>query len=107
MRIEFDRQGGFGAFPGRRVGGAFDTDALAPPDGRRHADLVSGARFFALPARVGDPHGTAADARTYRIAVHDGDRSHRVQVSEPVVDQALADLIDELQRLGRDRPRDR
>jgi hypothetical protein len=107
MRIEFERQGGFGAFPGRRMASAIDTDTLGPDDARRLDDLVRGARFFALPPRVGDPHGLAADARTYRIDVRDGDRAHCVQVSDPVPDPALADLIDELQRLGRHRSPDR
>ncbi|UGS36416.1 protealysin inhibitor emfourin [Capillimicrobium parvum] len=107
MRIEFERQGGFGYFPGRRAAGVVETGALPPADAAALTELVERARFFALPARVGDPHGLAADARTYTIEVRQGDRRHRVQVSEPVPDPALEDLIAELQRRTRARSPDR
>jgi hypothetical protein len=103
MRIEFERQGGFGHFPGRRVAGEVDTNALAPDETRDLEALVHAASFFTLPAHVGDPHRLAADARTYAMTVSDRDRRHRVHVTEPVEDPALAELIAAVERRLRGR----
>ena len=68
MRIELERQGGFGAFPGRRVAGEVDTSALAAPEARELEGLVHTASFFSLPARLGEP------ARAMVLARHSGGR---------------------------------
>lgn len=100
MRIDFERQGGFGYFPGRRVAGSIETDTLAPADARALEDLVRAAGVLSHPP---PPRPALPDARTYVIEVRDGDRHRRVEVSEPVEDQALADLVAELQRRVRGR----
>jgi len=103
MRIKFEMEGGLAYFPGLNAPFSIDTASLDPQQASKIESLINNARFFDQPSHVGTPAPGAADYRTYTITVEDGQRTHRVQVSDPVGSTALQDLIDYFHNLVRSR----
>ncbi|GAL84369.1 hypothetical protein MYP_1597 [Sporocytophaga myxococcoides] len=62
-------------------------------------ELVQKCRFFSISYNEVPQRG--ADRKTYTISVTDGDNKNTIRVSDPVEDEALADLISFLSKLSR------
>ncbi|HEY5366649.1 MAG TPA: protealysin inhibitor emfourin [Casimicrobiaceae bacterium] len=94
MKIEFSVEGGLAHFPRLRKPVTIDAATLPPAHGARLRKLVDNARFFdATPAAA---PAAARDAQCYTIAVEDGARRRTLQVSEPIADAPMRDLVNEL-----------
>ena len=96
MKIQFKMDGGIAAFPGLSKPVLVDSDALSADDAAQLQQLVNAARFFDLPAKVGQPLRGAADYRTYTITIEDGKQRRTVSIVDPIEDANLAALIDYL-----------
>ena len=94
MRIDFRVDGGIAAFPGLAQPVTIDCDALPPAQTAHLRELLHRAGFFSLPSRMPAPR--VPDARAYTIAVDDGRQCRTVTVAEPIVDDAMRDLVAEL-----------
>jgi len=75
-----------------------DTHDLPPEESDRLTKLITAASFFELPPIVGPPRPGAADYRKQTLTVTEAQRSHAVEVFEPIADRALANLIDYMKR---------
>ncbi len=94
MKIEFSVDGGLAHFPRLREPVMIDASTLPPAHGARLRKLVDGARFFDAAAVA--PPEDARDAQCYTIAIDDGARKRTLQVSEPIADAHMRDLVGEL-----------
>jgi emfourin len=94
MRIQIQRDGGFGYFPGLGMPVTVDTSTLPPDEAELLERLVRQADIAQHGASVAAPPAGAADIRSYTITVDDGVVSESVTVTEPVGDAALQSLID-------------
>ena len=95
MRIAFGIEGGIASFPGLRRPVTIDCDALPPQQAARLRTLVERARAAASPASA--PPG-AADTRTYTVEIDDGRECRTLRIPEPIADQDLRALVDELRQ---------
>lgn len=86
MRVRFKAEGGFAFFPGLNRPVEVDTNELPEGEAAKLERRIGEARFFDLPAEVGEPQSGAADLRRYEVTVEDSARSHTVRVAEPVED---------------------
>lgn len=93
MRVQLRTEGGVAHFPGLSRPVLIDSTALSSDDAEELQRLVTAARFFEQPARAGTPPRGAADYRRYTITIDDGARQHTVQLTDPVSDQALRELL--------------
>lgn len=100
MRIAFGVEGGIASFPGLRRPVTIDCDALPPQQAARLRALVERTRGVAVPS--GGPPG-AADMRTYTVKIDDGRECRTLRIPEPVVDEDLRALVDELRQCTRSR----
>jgi hypothetical protein len=101
MRIKFEMHGGFAYFPGLNTPLEIDTEHLESQQASQIESMINKVCFFDLPEQPSTPAPGAADFRTFIITVDDGQKSHMVQVSEPVENAALQELIDYFQVLLR------
>jgi hypothetical protein len=94
MRMQVRIEGGLARFPGLAKPIDLDTDTLPAQDAQEMRHLVTAARFFELPASIGQPLARgAADYRRYIITVDDGPAHHTVEATDPVSNPHLAALI--------------
>jgi len=100
MRIQCKTLGGFAYVPGLQRPIHIDTERLNTLQAGELESMVRAAHFFDQSDSV-RPAG-AADYRSYRITVEDGEKSHTVQVVESTADHSLLALIAYLRRLGAD-----
>jgi len=100
MRIAFGVEGGIASFPGLRKPVTIDCDALPPEQAARLRTLVERTRAVTAPASA--PPG-AADTRTYTVEIEDGRECRTLRIPEPIVDEDLRALVDELRRCTRNR----
>jgi hypothetical protein len=104
VRIEFKTEGGIAHFPGLSKPIVIDTAQLPEDKSKALEALIDAARFFDLPAAVGQPRPGAADYRTYSITVTDGARRHSIKAYDPIENDALRALIDALRTPSRRKP---
>ena len=102
MRIQFETLGGFAYFPGLQRPIRIDTERLAKLQAGELESMVHAAHFFDQSDSI-RPAG-AADYRSYRITVEDGDKSHTVRIVESTADHSLLALLAYLRTLGADGP---
>ena len=102
MRIQFETLGGFAYFPGLQRPIRIDTERLTTLQAGELESMVRAAHFFEQSDSV-RPAG-AADYRSYRITVEDGEKSHTVQVVESTADHSLQALLAYLRALGVEGP---
>jgi hypothetical protein len=100
MRIAFGVEGGIASFPGLRRPVTIDCDALPAEQAARLRALVERTRSAAAPTA---PRPGAADTRTYTVEIDDGRECRTLRIPEPVVDQDLRALVDELRQCARNR----
>ena len=98
MRIQFETLGGFAYFPGLQRPIHIDTESLTTLQAREVESMVRAAHFFDLSDSI-RPVG-AADYRSYRITVEDGEKSHTVRVVESTANHSLLALLAYLRTLG-------
>ena len=103
MRIKFEMDGGLAYFPGLNTPFSIDTAHMEPQQASQIESMINNVRFFDLPSHAGTLAPGAADYRTYTITVEDGQRSHVVQVNDPVGNTVLQELVDYFQNLFRSR----
>lgn len=96
MHITLEVSGGFVASPVLNAPHTVDTSTSDSVRASELERLVRDVRFFDLPARLGASSPGAADVFTYTITVNDGDRVHSVTLTDPVADEGLARLVDQL-----------
>ena len=96
MKIFFSLEGGFAHFPGLAQPREIDTAQLPESDAHALMALLSSSHL--LERHAVSPQ-TIRDARTYTITVIDGDHTQTVQLSDPIGDSALEDLIGLLRQL--------
>jgi hypothetical protein len=101
MRVQFKTEGGMAHFPGLSQPTIIDSTALAAEEAGELQRLVEAARFFERAERANEPSRGAADYHQYTITVDDGQRQHTVQLTDPVPDQALGQLLHFLQDKAR------
>ena len=78
-----------------------DTASLEPAEAAALESAVRDARFTELPPQVGGAPAGAADRRTYRITVDDGQHANSVSIIEPVTDPTLQRLVSCVEQLRR------
>ena len=98
MRIAFSVDGGLASFPGLRRPVTFECDRLTPERSARLKALVDQARFFSAAAT---PASGGPDRRTYTVEIDDGSRSRTLTLAEPIADDALRALVDEIRDCAR------
>ncbi|HYW82313.1 MAG: protealysin inhibitor emfourin [Spirochaetia bacterium] len=98
MRIQFETLGGFAYFPGLQRPIRIDTERLTTLQAGELESMIRAAHFFDQSDSI-RPAG-AADYRSYRITVEDGEKSHTVRVVESTADRPLLDLLAYLRTLG-------
>ncbi|MEO6928593.1 MAG: protealysin inhibitor emfourin [Casimicrobiaceae bacterium] len=94
MKIRFSVEGGLAHFPRLREPVTIDASALPAAHAARLRRLVDAARFF--DAAAPQSASEARDAQCYTIAIDDGLRQRTLQVSEPIADPPMRDLVHEL-----------
>lgn len=97
MQVTFQSEGGVAHFPGLSRPMTMTSDQMAAQQAAELRGLVEAARFFDLPAQMGEPAPGAADYRQYTITVEMDDQHHTVRLVEPVEDPDLQRLLRFLQ----------
>jgi hypothetical protein len=93
MRVQFTTEGGIAHFPGLSRPVVIDSDQLSQEEEIKLRQLVEAARFFDLPEKAVPPPRGAADYYRYTITIEEGGRQHTVQLSDPVQEPALQQLL--------------
>jgi len=93
VRITLAEEGGFASLPGLSAPVTIDVDRLDTGEAEELKRLVKAARFFDLPAKIGEPAKGAADYQHAILTVEDDGRRHTVRALLPIKDQALKDLF--------------
>jgi hypothetical protein len=91
MRLRVHVEGGIAHFPGLNRPIELDSAMLPPEEAQEMQRLIKEARFFERPETQGEARG--ADLQRYTITVENGGRQRTIQVSDPVNDPHLEDLI--------------
>jgi hypothetical protein len=102
MRIQFETLGGLAYFPGLQKPLCIDTERLTAPQAGQIESMVRAAHFFDQSDSI-RPAG-AADYRSYRITVEDGEKSHTVKIVESAADHSLLALLAYLRTLRTEGP---
>ncbi len=93
MRMQVHIDGGIAYFPGLAKPIVLDTATLSAQDAEELKRLIAAARFFELPASIGQQPARGADYRRYTITVDDGSAHHTVEFTDPITDPHLEALI--------------
>jgi hypothetical protein len=100
MLVEFKMDGGFVYVPARSEPVTIDTDDLPAEEANELERLIEAAGFFELPQNTPPPRG-AADYLRYTISVTCPERSHTVQLTDPIEDPDLQALVEYLEAKAR------
>ena len=98
MKIRLERTGGFA---GMSTTIEIDTGSLSEEERAHVTRLVEDADFFALQADMLRSDPASADRFQYRITIESTDSTHTVEATESAAPEALAELIDWLNRNAR------
>jgi hypothetical protein len=101
MTITFEMSGGFAHLPALSGPVTIDTAQIEPQADNELESLVRQSRFFDQPSRGPTPAKGAADYRSYTITVRDGLRVHTIQLTDPITDVNLEQLVCKLHVLAR------
>ena len=102
MRIRYEKEGGIAYFPGLSKAIDIDTEQLPAAVRSELERLIEATNFFDLPAVSPPPRG-AADYRQYKITVTTSKRGHTVQLTEPIKDLRVQDLVRCLEAIAEER----
>ena len=100
MTITLEMSGGFAPVPALSNPLAIDTAQIEPQARTELESLVRLSRFFDQPSRPIPAKG-AADYRTYTITVQDGPRVSTIQLTDPITDINLEQLVSRLRIMAR------
>jgi hypothetical protein len=101
MIITLEVSGGFAPLPALSGPLTIDTAQIEPQARTELEALVCQSRFFDLPLRGPTPAKGAADYRTYTITVQDGPRVYTIQLTDPITDIYLEQLVSRLRVIAR------
>ena len=101
MTITFEMSGGFAHLPALSRPLTIDTAQIEPQARTELESLVHQSRFFDQPLRGPTPAKAAADYRTYTITVQDGPHAHTIQLTDPITDINLEQLVSRLRVMAR------
>jgi hypothetical protein len=101
MKISFQMDGGFAHIPALSGPVIIDTAKIDPTAANQLETLVRDSRFFDQPPRAVTVAKGAADYQTYTIRVEDGPRVHSVQLTDPIKDANLEQLVSRLRVMAR------
>jgi hypothetical protein len=101
MTITFKMSGGFAHLPALSRPLTIDTTQIEPQARTELESLVRQSRFFDQPLLGPTPAKGAADYRTYTITVLDGPHVHTIQVTDPIKDINLEQLVSRLRVVAR------
>jgi len=102
MKLTFKMSGGFAYIPALSKPVIIDTDQIDPEVADQLRSLVQESRFFDYPEIIHNLSKGAADYLTYTITIEDGSRVHTLQLTDPIADVNLAQLVSFLK--GKTRP---
>jgi Emfourin len=100
MTIIFEMSGGFAPLPALSNPVTIDTAQIQPQSRTELESLVRLTRFFDQPSHSTPAKG-AADYRTYTITVQDGPRVYKIQLTDPIRDTNLEQLVSRLRVMAR------
>jgi hypothetical protein len=103
MLVRFKMDGGFVYLPARSEPTTIDMDDLPADEARELEHLIEAAGFFELPETSSPPRG-AADYLRYTISVTTPERSHTVQLTDPIEDPHVQALVEYLETKARESP---
>ena len=101
MTITFEMSGGFAQLPALNKPVTIDTAQIEAQARTELESLVRRSQFFGQPTHSTPTKG-AADYRTYTIAVQDGSRVHTIQLTDPITDINLEQLVSRLRVMARE-----
>jgi len=101
MTITFEMSGGFAHLPALSRPLTIDTAQIEPLARTELESLVRQSRFFEQPLIGSTPAKGAADYRTYTITVLDGPHVHTIQLTDPIKDTSLEQLVSKLRVVAR------
>jgi hypothetical protein len=101
MTITFEMSGGFAHLPALSRPVRIDTAQIEPEARNELESLVRQSRFFDQPSHGPTPGKGAADYRAYTITVQDGPRVHTIQLTDPITDINLEQLVSRLRVMPR------
>ena len=101
MRVRFKMDGGFVYLPARSEPTTIDTEELPAEEAKELQRLIEAAGFFELPESTSPPRG-GADYLRYTISVTAGEKSHTVQLTDPIEDPHLQALVEYLEAKARE-----
>ena len=101
MRITFSMSGGFAHMPGLSRPVSIDLSELSADEAQELQVLLQDLDFSGLRKVAAKPRSGAADYRTYKIAVEEGNRTRSIMLTDPVEDPKLQRLIAILRGKGR------
>jgi hypothetical protein len=101
MKITFEMSGGVAYVPALNRAVTIDTEQIDRQTADQLHSLLQASHYFDQPTRANTPMPGAADYRTYTITVDDGLRTHTVQLTDPIGDANLSQLVSTLQSLAR------
>jgi hypothetical protein len=101
MTITFEMSGGFAQLPALNKPVTIDTAQIEAQARTELESLVRQSQFFGQPTHSTPTKG-AADYRTYTIAVQDGSRVHTIQLTDPITDINLEQLVSRLRVMARE-----
>jgi hypothetical protein len=96
MRVRFKMDGGFVYLPARSEPTTIDTGDLPEEEAKELERLIEAAGFFDLPETSSPPRG-GADYLRYTISVTTPERSHTVQLTDPIEDPQVQALVEYLE----------
>jgi hypothetical protein len=96
VRLRLQQSGGFAAIPGLSKPVEVDTARLGPDESAVLESLVHRTGFLEGPVRSATP-ATGADLREYTLTVVDRGAVTTVHFRDPLVDPAVATLVEQLQ----------
>lgn len=100
MKIDFKMEGGFAFLPALNQPITIDTAQVEPQVAKQLESFVREARFFNQPAQARPAAKGAADYRTYTLTIEDGPRAHTIQLTDPITDTNLQQLVAHLRTMA-------
>ena len=91
--------GGFANLPALNGPFLINTELLDEQTASQLKSLVHASRFFDQPAKSDTVALGAADYRTYTITVDDGLNMHTIQLTDPIRDTNIAQLVLKLKNM--------
>jgi len=103
MRVRFKVDGGLVYLPARSEPTTIDTEDLPAEEAKELERLIEAAGFFELPQSSSPARG-AADYLRYTISITTPERSHTVELTDPIEDPHLQALVEYLEAKARESP---